>query len=135
MTTKTYRICTLPGDGIGPEIMSEAKKVLAAIGERHDVEFVCEDGLIGGAAIDATEAQGRKPTALPDETLAAAKKADAATLLTAAQDFARQTAGADPKFVAYASTWLNGERWLDQPDRLAPTSTGDIFTDADDLDD
>ena len=80
MTTKTYRICTLPGDGIGPEIMSEAKKVLAAIGERHDVEFVCEDGLIGGAAIDATEAQGRKPTALPDETLAAAKKADAVLL-------------------------------------------------------
>jgi len=44
------------------------------------VEFVCEDGLIGGAAIDATEAQGRKPTALPDETLAAARQADAVLL-------------------------------------------------------
>lgn len=31
--TKTYKICTLPGDGIGPEIMAEGVKVLKALGE------------------------------------------------------------------------------------------------------
>ena len=39
MASKTYRICALPGDGIGPEIIAEAKKVLAALGEKYDVEF------------------------------------------------------------------------------------------------
>ena len=37
MASKTYRICALPGDGIGPEIIAEAKKVLAALGEKYDV--------------------------------------------------------------------------------------------------
>ena len=32
--TKTYKICTLPGDGIGPEIMAEGVKVLKALGEK-----------------------------------------------------------------------------------------------------
>ena len=35
--TKTYKICTLPGDGIGPEIMAEGVKVLKALGEKYDV--------------------------------------------------------------------------------------------------
>ncbi|WP_418722477.1 3-isopropylmalate dehydrogenase [Enorma sp.] len=77
---KTYRICTLPGDGIGPEIIAEGKKVLAAVGKRFGVEFICEDVLIGGAAIDATRATGEEPTALPDATLEAARAADAVLL-------------------------------------------------------
>ena len=77
---KTYRICTLPGDGIGPEIIAEGKKVLAAVGKRFGVEFICEDELIGGAAIDATRATGEEPTALPDATLEAARAADAVLL-------------------------------------------------------
>ena len=60
---KSYKICCLPGDCIGPEIMAEGKKVLAAVGQRFGVEFVCEDALIGGAEIDACG------TALPDEVL------------------------------------------------------------------
>ena len=80
MASATYRICTLPGDGIGPEIIAEAKKVLSALGEKHDVEFVCEDHLIGGAAIDATEAAGGTVSALPSETLEAARAADAVLL-------------------------------------------------------
>ena len=52
--TKTYKICTLPGDGIGPEIMAEGVKVLKALGEKYDVDFACEDALIGGCAIDAS---------------------------------------------------------------------------------
>ena len=75
-----YDICTLPGDGIGPEIIAQAKRVLARIGEQEDVEFVCTDALIGGSAIDATAAAGEKSTALPDATLDAARAADAVLL-------------------------------------------------------
>lgn len=71
---KTYTICCLPGDGIGPEILAEGKKVLEAVGKKFGVAFACEDALIGGAAIDATG------TALPDETLDAAKASDAVLL-------------------------------------------------------
>ena len=71
---KTYRICCLPGDGIGPEIIAEGKKVLDSVGRRHGVEFACEDALIGGRAIDATG------DPLPDETLDAARAADAVLL-------------------------------------------------------
>ena len=68
METKR-KIAVLPGDGIGPEVTREAVKVLAAVG---DFEF--EEHLVGGAAIDS----GRR--ALPPETLAAAKAADAVLL-------------------------------------------------------
>ena len=77
---RTFRICTLPGDGIGPEIMAEAKKVLEAIGEREGVEFECCDQLIGGCAIDATRAAGEEATALPEATYAAAAASDAVLL-------------------------------------------------------
>ena len=69
-----YKICCLPGDGIGPEIIAEGKKVLAAVGARFGVDFACEDALIGGAAIDATG----EP--LPAATLEAAQASDAVLL-------------------------------------------------------
>jgi len=72
--TKTYKICTLPGDGIGPEIMAEGVKVLKALGEKYDVDFACEGALIGGCAIDATG------EALPQATLDAANASDAVLL-------------------------------------------------------
>ena len=71
---KNYKICCLPGDGIGPEVIAEGKKVLAAVGKRAGVEFAFEDHLIGGAAIDACG------DPLPAETLAAAKASDAVLL-------------------------------------------------------
>ena len=74
MAEKTYRICCLPGDGIGPEIIAEGKKVLAAVGERAGVEFAFEDHLIGGSAIDACA------DPLPAETLDAARASDAVLL-------------------------------------------------------
>lgn len=72
--TKNYNICLLPGDGIGPEIIAEGVKVLNAVGEKHDANFTCTEALIGGCAIDAAG------TALPEETLAAAKASDAVLL-------------------------------------------------------
>src|SRR5919206_738806 len=64
------RIVTLPGDGIGPEIMEPALELLRRL--VPDVET--DEHLFGGAAIDA------HGTALTDETLAACKQADAVLL-------------------------------------------------------
>ena len=63
------RIAILPGDGIGPEIVAEAAKVLKAVGE-----FEFDERLVGGAAYDAFG------DCLPDATLAAAKSSDAVLL-------------------------------------------------------
>ena len=69
-----YSIALLPGDGIGPEIVEQARRVLVATAELAGVKFSFEEGLIGGAAIDATG------TALPDDTTAMCKRADAVLL-------------------------------------------------------
>jgi len=70
----TYRICLLPGDGIGPDITAEAVKVLGAVSGRFGHEFTYTEALIGGAAIDATG------DPLPGETLAACEASDAVLL-------------------------------------------------------
>ncbi|KEA63824.1 3-isopropylmalate dehydrogenase [Marinobacterium lacunae] len=67
-------ILLLPGDGIGPEIVAETRKVLEVVNEKYDLGLELNEALVGGSAIDATG----KP--LPDETLAAAKAADAILL-------------------------------------------------------
>lgn len=72
--TKQHRITLLPGDGIGPEIISVAVKVLDAIASKHDLEFTYTEALIGGAAIDETG----EP--LPAETLTACRNSDAIML-------------------------------------------------------
>jgi len=68
------RIVLLPGDGIGPEIVEQARRVLDAVAARQGHRFEYATHLIGGAAIDATG----QP--LPDETAAACKAADAVLL-------------------------------------------------------
>lgn len=69
-----FRICVLPGDGIGPEIMAVALRVLEAVGDRHGLSFEFVEALIGGAAIDACG------TPLPDATIRLAREADAVLL-------------------------------------------------------
>ncbi len=54
MTDKTIRIAVLPGDGIGVEVTVEARRVLAAVGQRFGHCFEMEAGLVGAAAMDAT---------------------------------------------------------------------------------
>lgn len=68
------RILTLPGDGIGPEIVASAVRVLKRTAEKFGHEFAFGEALIGGAAIDATGAP------LPAETVKAAHEADAVLL-------------------------------------------------------
>ena len=68
---KTYKIAVLAGDGIGPEIMNEAVKVLNAVAPRFDINFEFNHKLAGGCAIDACG------TPLPDDTLKACEESDA----------------------------------------------------------
>ncbi len=70
----TSEILILPGDGIGPEIMAQAVAVLEAVDRRFDLGLQLVEGLVGGAAIDATGVP------LPDATLHAARRADAILL-------------------------------------------------------
>jgi 3-isopropylmalate dehydrogenase len=67
-------IAILPGDGIGPEIIAEAIKVLEVLQQDFGLDVQLEQALVGGAAIDATG----QP--LPAETLTLAKQADAVLL-------------------------------------------------------
>ena len=70
----TKKIVALAGDGIGPEIMEAGLEVLASIAEKTGFDFEIDRRPFGGAGIDAT---GHP---LPDETLKAAREADAILL-------------------------------------------------------
>jgi 3-isopropylmalate dehydrogenase len=67
-------IVVLAGDGIGPEVTNEAEKILTAVADKFGHNFTFDQQLMGGCAIDA------KGTSLPDETVEAAKVADAVLL-------------------------------------------------------
>jgi len=69
-----FKITLLPGDGIGPEVVAQAVRVLAEISRQSGVVFHTEEHLIGGCSID------KYGTALTDETLAACQKSDAVLL-------------------------------------------------------
>ena len=53
-------IVLLPGDGVGPEIVEQAVRVLHAVGMKYETSFSISTELIGGAAIDATGEPDRK---------------------------------------------------------------------------
>ncbi|KAH7568128.1 hypothetical protein JRO89_XS07G0243100 [Xanthoceras sorbifolium] len=72
--SKRYTITVLPGDGIGPEIISVAKDVLKLTGSLEGIEFGFQEMPMGGSALDLTGVP------LPDETLSAAKQSDAVLL-------------------------------------------------------
>ena len=65
------KLLVLPGDGIGVEVMGEARRIVDWLGKHRDVDFDVSEGLIGGAAYEATG------TPYPDETREAAFASDA----------------------------------------------------------
>lgn len=69
-----FNIAAIPGDGIGPEIVAEAKKVLDAVAKKYGHEFNYTEVLMGGVSIDA------HGVPLTDEALATAKASDAVLL-------------------------------------------------------
>lgn len=71
---KTYKVTLLRGDGIGPEIVAEAIKVLDAAGRKYGFAVDYTDALMGGCAIDATGVP------LPQETIDRCLESDAVLL-------------------------------------------------------
>ena len=71
---KIYKIGLLKGDGIGPEIIDSAVRVLEAVGEKYNLGFTFTPYLIGGAAIDACG------NPLPDETVQGCLASDSVLL-------------------------------------------------------
>jgi 3-isopropylmalate dehydrogenase len=67
----TYKLLLLPGDGIGPEVMAEAKKLIAWMNAHGMGTFETEEGLVGGASYDANK------VAVTDATMELAHAADA----------------------------------------------------------
>ena len=66
-----FNIALIPGDGIGPEIMTEAVKVLEVVGRKFGHEFILKEYFAGGIAID------KYGTPMPDETIEGCRKSDA----------------------------------------------------------
>jgi 3-isopropylmalate dehydrogenase len=69
-----FKITLLPGDGIGPEVVAEAVRVLDVIASKYHHTFNCEERLMGGCSID------KYGSSLTDETLADCKASDAVLL-------------------------------------------------------
>ncbi len=69
-----YKITLLKGDGIGPEIVNQAVKVLDKAAEKFDFTVTYDEALLGGCAIDATGVP------LPEETVAKCKASDSVLL-------------------------------------------------------
>ncbi|KAK4052170.1 3-isopropylmalate dehydrogenase [Microbotryomycetes sp. JL201] len=74
MRQPSYKIVSLPGDGIGPEVVEQAVRVLDTLSAHSDLKFTVEAHDFGGIAIDNHQ------NPLPDSTLAACKSADAILL-------------------------------------------------------
>jgi 3-isopropylmalate dehydrogenase len=67
----THKLLLLPGDGIGPEVMAEVKRLIGWLNAQGIAHFETEDGLVGGAAYDASK------QSITDATMAQALAADA----------------------------------------------------------
>jgi len=88
-------IAVLPGDGIGPEIVQEAVKVLRAVGAKYGIDFNFREALIGGAAVDATGVP------LPEATLALCREC---------------------RIILFGS--IGGPKWANLPEHLTPERGG-----------
>src|SRR6201999_85271 len=67
----THKLLLLPGDGIGPEVMAEVKRLIDWMNAQGIARFETEQGLVGGAAYDANK------VAITDATMALAQASDA----------------------------------------------------------
>src|SRR5260370_27659409 len=70
----THKVLLLPGDGIGPEVMTEVKRLIDWLNAQGIAHFATEQGLVGGTAYDASK------QSITDATMARAMAADAVIL-------------------------------------------------------
>src|SRR6202167_1564973 len=70
-TMATHKLLLLPGDGIGPDVMAEVKRLIDWLNRQGIAHFETEQGLVGGAAYDA------RKVSITEETMAKAQSADA----------------------------------------------------------
>src|SRR5882757_6425026 len=70
-TMATHKLLLLPGDGIGPEVMAEVKRLIDWLDAQGIAHFTTEQGLVGGSAYDASQ------QSITDATMARAMAADA----------------------------------------------------------
>lgn len=99
---KNYTITLLKGDGIGPEIVNQAVRVLEAAGEKYGFSLKYTDALLGGCAIDVSG------TPLPQETVDACLASDA-VLLGAVGGYKWDTLPGDQR--PERGFWAFGRRW------------------------
>src|SRR5579883_2857237 len=71
MASSNRNLLVLPGDGIGPEVMNEVRKIIAWMGKKRAVGFDIKEDVVGGAALD------KHGVPLADETMTLALEADA----------------------------------------------------------
>ena len=71
MEKQVHRVAVLPGDGIGPEVMFQALRVLDKVSSLFEINFEFDQQPVGGAAIDELG------TPLPEVTLKACEQSDA----------------------------------------------------------
>src|ERR1700682_6540389 len=67
----THKLLLLPGDGIGPEVMAEVKRLIGWLNAQGIAHFETEQGLVGGSAYDADK------VSITDATMALAQSSDA----------------------------------------------------------
>src|SRR5207244_12090523 len=67
----THKLLLLPGDGIGPEVMAEVKRLIDWLSSKGIAKFETEQGLVGGSAYDAHK------VSITEDTMAKAQAADA----------------------------------------------------------
>lgn len=100
------RICLLPGDGIGPEIVNQAVGVLDRVAAKFGHTITTTSALIGGIAIDTTGIP------LPEETITQCQKADA-ILLGAVGGPKWDTI--DPAIRRKKDCWASARHWVCLP--------------------
>ena len=101
-----YKIGLIHGDGIGPEIVNEAKKVLDSVCEKYGHTFTYENLLLGGASIDATGLP------LTEETVEKAKSCDAVLMGSIGGDAKTSPwYKLEPPNVRRRDCWESGRHW------------------------
>ena len=113
------RIAFLPGDGVGPEVLGEARRVLEAIGEAYGHRFEIIEGAMGAGAIESTG------ESLPEPTRALVTQVDA--VLLGAVGFAAQPA--DPTVPDPAKGLLELRKLLGSYANIRPVAVSDAILD------